>query len=204
MTGRGRWGQGTAVNDPVQARARLIEATKRCLVARGTTRLNVEDVAKEASVARSTVYRYFRTREELLLGVIIDRIDRSIEVNIRALRHPNDAGRSMIDLIVRSIALVKGDPINEALFADESKWLVTSLELSSEPVVDAFYVHLGPLLERWRDTGSLRADLDLRETTRWLNTIALLLLGPPWDGRSDRAKRQFLERYVVRALVTNA
>ncbi|WP_083401734.1 TetR/AcrR family transcriptional regulator [Pseudofrankia sp. EUN1h] len=199
--GRVRWGSETALVDDDEARRRLVAAAGRCLVARGTTRLTVDDVAREAAVARSTVYRYFRSRDELVLGVILSRVDAGMRRVLGMLEHPDDAARSVVDLIMHSVGLVAGDPLNEAMFATDSRWLVTSLELRSEAVVDAFHQHLGPLLARWRAEGQLRGDLDLRETSRWMNTVALLLLGPPWTQRPDRAKREFVENYVVPGLL---
>lgn len=196
-----RWGAETALLDDDEARRRLVAATVRCLVAKGTARLTVEDVAREAGVARSTVYRYFSNRDELLLGVLVARIDASVARIVKSLRQPDDARKSIVDLIIRSIRLVDGDPVNEALFAVDSWSVVTSLELTSDPIVDTLHRHLEPSLSKWQADGQLHGDLNLREVTRWINTVGLLLLAQPWVDRSERAKRSFLDRFVVRALV---
>jgi AcrR family transcriptional regulator len=152
-------------------------------------------------VARSTVYRYFDTRDDLVLGVLLSRIDAAMERIVGSLRQPADAARSIADLILRSIDLVYGDEVNEAMFSADSRWLVISIELGAEPVVDQFHRHLGPLLKRWQADGQLHGDLDLRETTRWINAFSNLLLTPPWSDGSSRAKRAFIERYLLRALI---
>jgi TetR/AcrR family transcriptional regulator len=36
---------------------------------------------------------------------------------------------------------------------------------------------------------------------RYLNTVELLLLGPPWTQRPPEAKRTFVEEYVLPGLV---
>ena len=184
-----------------RARRRLVEATTRCLVRRGSARITVQDVAKEAAVARSTVYRYFANRDELLLGVLLAGIDTAIGDIVQSLPHPEDAAHSLVELIMRPHELVKDNELTDAMFSEESDWLVMSLEVRAEPVVETYHRHLGPLLDRWQADGQLHADLDLRETTRWINTVGLLLLGPPWVGRTDDAKRTFVNQYLVRALV---
>jgi TetR/AcrR family transcriptional regulator len=78
---------------------------------------------------------------------------------------------------------------------------VVALELESRPLSDSSYRHFGPLLERWQAEGQLHADLDLRDTVRWIGTVSLMLLTPLWRDRPDAAKREFLHRYLVRALV---
>lgn len=180
---------------------RLVAATTRCIETRRSLRMTVEDVAREAGVARSTVYRHFPTRDDLLLGVLVSRIEASVARQVASLRDPHDAARSIADLVLGSIHLVSGDPVNEVLFSPEGRWVVTALEFRSEPVVEAVHRHLGPLLERWQAEGKLRQDLDLRETTRWINAVSNLLLSPPLAERSTAAKRTFLEHYLLRALV---
>lgn len=163
------------------------------------------DLAAATEVTEVTdvgaAYRYFKTREDLILGVLLSRVDAGMELVVQALRHPDDAARSLPDLILACNALVRDNELNQALLSPDGRSMVTSAELSSEPIVDGIHRHIGPLLEQWQASGQLQDDLDLRETTRWINTVALMLLTPPWLERSTPAKRTFLDRYLVRALV---
>ncbi|MGF7238657.1 MAG: TetR/AcrR family transcriptional regulator [Frankia sp.] len=197
------WGSETALLDDDEARRRLVAATARCIVRRGSARLPIDDIAAEAGVSRSTVYRYFKTRDDLILGVLLSRIDLAMEHLVHSLPHPDDAALAIPDLILNSVDLIGGDEVNVALYSEDSRSLVTALEMTSEPIVDGIHRYVGPLLEGWQADGQLRSDLDIRETVRWLNTVALLLLAPPWSGRSRDAMRTFLERYLVRALVVS-
>jgi len=171
------------------------------MVRRGDAQFRMVEVADEAGVARSTVYRYFATRADLIQDLLVQRTEAALATVVQGLRHPGDAARSIPDLILAPVGLVEGNPLNEALFSTASRPFVTSLELSSEALVDAPMRHYGPLLERWQSEGQLHADLDLRDTVRWMNAVSLVLLAPPWRERSNAAKREFLERYLVRALV---
>ena len=196
-----RWGDERALLDDEEARRRLIEAAARCILRRGTANIRVAEVSDEAGVARSTLYRYFATRDELILALLVGRMDAALDRIVGALPHPHDAAASLVDLILEPIELVDGNPLNEALFSTESAGLITSLGLSSEAIIDVMTNHFRPLFEEWRAGGKLHDDLDVRETVRWLNSVALVLLAPPWRRRSNDAKRTFIEQYVVRALV---
>jgi AcrR family transcriptional regulator len=196
-----RWGDDRALLDDDEARRRLVAATVRCIVRRGSARVRMADVADEAGVARSTLYRYFATRDDLIVGVLLARMDAALAVIVGSLEHPDDARRSVPDLVLRPLGLVEGDPVNEALFSPDSRAFVSWLELGSEQFLDVGYRHYGPLLERWQADGQVHGDLDLRETHRWLNAVSLVLLAPPWRERDADAKRAFLDRYLVRALV---
>ena len=61
------------------------------------------EVADEAGVARSTVYRYFRTRDDLVLGLLLSRVDAALETVVRSLRDPDDAAKCLPDLILKPI-----------------------------------------------------------------------------------------------------
>lgn len=172
-----------------------------CIVRRGDTEIRMAEVADEAGVARSTVYRYYSSRNELLLDLVVIRLDAALARIVRSLRTPDDAARSLPRIILGPLELVGANPLNEALFATESAALLSALQTGPEPVVDIMFEHLGPLLTRWQDDGQLHGDLDPRNTVRWLISISLFLVAPEWRGRPARAKRKFIEQYLIRALL---
>jgi AcrR family transcriptional regulator len=198
------WGNDSALLDDDEARRRLVAATGRCLARRGTSRIRIEEVADEAGVSRSTVYRYFRNRNELILAVLLSRVDVAMAGVVAALPRPQDASASICDVFLGCTDLINGDAINESLFTSGSRSLAESLELTAQPIVDAVYRHLEPLLLRWRDEGQLCADLDLRETVRWMIAAGVVVMSPPWSQWPSMRKREFVERYVVRALIAPA
>jgi AcrR family transcriptional regulator len=196
-----RWGTASALLDDAEALRRLVAAAVRCIVLRGTGRISMDDVADEAGVSRATVYRYYRTREDLILGVMLSRLDAAMDLVVSSLEEPDNAARSIPELVLVSIGLVYGDTVNEALFSPDSRTLVTTVEMVADPIADGVYRHIAPLLRQWQVDGQLPADLDLRMTARWLNVVSVMLMTPPWLEMPVAEKRAFLDRYVVRALL---
>ncbi|BBX10779.1 TetR/AcrR family transcriptional regulator [Mycolicibacterium aichiense] len=186
-----------------EARHRLLEAASRCIVRRGNTQIRMAEVAAEAGVVRSTVYRYFPSRDDLLLGLLLTRIDAALAAHVASLPQPDDASASIQELMLVPVQSVVGDALNEALMSGESTAVATALEIGSEQIVDVVLRHYGPLFERWQADGSLHPELDPRETARWLHTASLFLLAPVWRHRPVEAKRLFVEQYLLRALVPN-
>jgi AcrR family transcriptional regulator len=199
-SGRG-WGDDVALLDETEARRRLLSAAERCIVRRGSAHIRMGEVATEAAVARSTLYRYFPTRAELIVGLFLDRIDAAMEAVVAGLPQPGRAAASLPDLVLRPLAFIEGNPLNEALFSAESRALVASWQLGSEALFQAVYRHFGPLLSGWQAAGQLHDDLDLGEVVRWIETLQLSLLGEPWRDRSVAEQRQLLVRFLVRAVV---
>lgn len=182
-------------------RQRILDAAVRCIERRGNTQIRMAAVADDAGVVRSTVYRYFPTRDDLLLALVLRRIDAALARLVRSLRQPADPRRCLPRMVLTPVASVDGDPLNEALFASESTALSAALELGSERIVDVVVEHYRPLFAEWQAAGSMYPDVEHREAARWIHTAALLLLSAAWRGRSDTAKRRFVDQFVVRALV---
>jgi TetR/AcrR family transcriptional regulator len=196
-----RWGGDRAILDDEEARQRILDAAGRCIVRRGNTQFRMGEVADEAGVSRSTVYRYFSGRDDVLLGLILTRVDNALGDLVCSLPAPDDPVRSVPEMVLARVESVAGNPLNEALFAAESTALATALEKGSEPIVELLLRHYEPLLNRWKLAGRLYDDLDPRSIVQWLHTTTLFLLAPSWRHRPVADKREFVEQFVVRALV---
>jgi AcrR family transcriptional regulator len=196
-----RWGADRAILDDEEARERILDAAGRCIVRRGNTQFRMGEVADEAEVSRSTVYRYFPGRDDVLLGLILMRVDNALGELVRSLPAPDDPIRSVPEMVLARVESVDGNPLNEALFAAESTAVATALEKGSESIVELLLRHYEPLLSRWKLAGRLYADLDFGSIVQWLHTTTLFLLAPSWRYRPAADKRQFVEQFVVRALV---
>jgi AcrR family transcriptional regulator len=195
------WGDDRAILDDEEARRRLLDAAGRCIVRRGNAQIRMAEVADEAGVSRSTVYRYFPNRDEVLLGLVLARVDAALGAVVRSLPYPDDPVRSLPQMVLDRVESVAGNPLNEALFATESTAVPTALEIGSEPIVEVQLRHYGPLLQRWQEAGTVHADLDPRSIVQWLSATTLFLLAPSWRHRPTADKREFVEQFLVRALV---
>jgi len=66
----------------------LLEAAGRCFLLHGYRRTSVDDVAREAGVAKGTVYLYFRSKEEIFRAVSAAIIGKYLEDAKRAAASP--------------------------------------------------------------------------------------------------------------------
>src|SRR5437588_11190753 len=107
-----RWGDDRAILDDEEARRRILEAAGRCTVRRGNTQSRVGEVADEAGVSRSTVYRYFPGRDDVLLGLPLMRIDNALGELLRALPAPDDPVRSVPEMVLARVESVEGNALN--------------------------------------------------------------------------------------------
>ena len=78
------WAERAAERSPVVQRSRvrsveqartIVDAAQRLIAAKGT-RFTIQELAKEAGVALQTFYRYFGGKDQLILAVIEDMVER--------------------------------------------------------------------------------------------------------------------------------
>jgi AcrR family transcriptional regulator len=66
---RTRGWQGDLPSDEAEARARILDAAKRCVDRYGPVKTTLADVAAEVGVTRQTVYRHFSSVSDMLMAV---------------------------------------------------------------------------------------------------------------------------------------
>lgn len=199
---RRRWGGQRALFDDAEAARLLLGAVERCIVRRGSARVPMAEVAEEAGVTRSTLYRYFPTRKELVTALLLARAEALVEAAVAAMPDPEDAAASLPVFILHPVETVVGTPLTDALFSPESEGLATSVEFESDALFEVALRRFGPPLARWQAQGQVHADLDIPRTVRWLIAQAVLLLSPPWRTLPPTERKVIVERYVIRGLLT--
>ncbi len=157
------------------------------------------EVAELANVTRSTLYRYYPTREALVLAVILARYDDVYDQVVQGLSDPLDPRSSLVELILVPLSMLEAHPLNLALLQPARG--AGDHALRSEALVEAAARHIGPLLESWQHAGRVHDDLDPLEAVRWLHTVSLTLVSPEWRDAPMSEKRRFVEQYLVRAFV---
>ena len=113
-----RWG-AAAPNDPDTARDRLLDAAEACFERSGVSKTTVEDIAKQASVSRATVYRYFAGRDAVVSGVILRSTERYLErVRGRVETQP-DLGSAILEFVEVTIRAAHRDETIALLFTSD-------------------------------------------------------------------------------------
>ena len=148
--------------------AALLDATRELLAEGGVHRLTVEGVATRAGVAKTTIYRRWRSKDELALAVLIDMVEQIVSVP--------DVGDTRAELV----AFVDGAVriLGSTLMGRVMQGLVS--DLAADPalaqafrgrVVAARVAEVRRLVERGIERGELRPDADLE-------LVHELLFGP--------------------------
>lgn len=133
----------------------MLEATLRLLAEHGYARVTIEGVAAEAGVAKTTIYRRFSDKADLVAAAV---------AMVRGLDEPPDTGDARADVVAlvrRFHALMTGPArtVLASLLAEE-RHAPELLARFRERLIAPSREQGRALLERAKERGEIRADAD--------------------------------------------
>jgi AcrR family transcriptional regulator len=177
------------------ARARLLEATCRCIEREGFGGASMAAIAAEAGVSRQTVYRYFSGPGELAKRAIFataEALQEKIANQVALLADPADV---IVEALVLGLREIRSHGVLRAIW-DRDSPDGTVAEIFTHPSGIAWVRHANSRaieLAGWdEDFANTAMEFVLRVG------LSLLISAPP--ERSDEELRAFLYRHLVPGL----
>ena len=138
--------------DAERNRQRILEAAAEVFNERGLD-VSLDEIARHAGVGVGTVYRRFRTKEELVEALFMDRLGQVATIAEQALAAP-DPWSGLVSFMERMAEVMAGDlGLQQILmFATYGRDLVAVAREHNAPLVER-------LVERAQAAGQLRNDL---------------------------------------------
>ena len=161
--------------------AAILEATRQLLAESGVQGLTMEGVAVRAGVAKTTVYRRWRSKDELALAVLIDMVE-----NVVATPDLGDTRKELISFVNAAVKIL-GSTLMGRVMQGLVSDLATDPKLAlafRQRVVAMRLAEVRRLIERGIERGDLRADTNIELTHELLFGpvyYRLLLSGSPLD-----------------------
>jgi len=164
----------------LDARERIMAAAVRCAAKKGVQRFSLEDVATEAAVSRTTIYRQFPGgRPQLVQESATWEVARFW---MRLADSVADAA-TLEDRLVGGLKMgsdmMRRSPIMSNLNATEIEELAIALRPSEALVHEVIRSYLRDLLAEEQIAGKVRPDLDVSEAADYLARMLLSVLGAP-------------------------
>ncbi len=148
--------------------AKILAATREILAEGGVRSLTVEGVAARAGVAKTTIYRRYRHRDDLALAVLIDMVR-----TVTAVADVADVRAELVHVLRATL-----DVLRTTLMGRVMQGLVSELAVDArlseafrDQVVALRVAEVGRVLARGAERGELRPDLDV-------GLVHELLFGP--------------------------
>jgi AcrR family transcriptional regulator len=171
----------TSATRSERVEAAILAATRELLAQGGVRELTVEGVAARSGVAKTTIYRRWRSKDELALAVLIDMVQTVAPVAARG------DTRAELVALVQGAVRVLGKTLMGSIMQGLVPELATGSELAlsfRDRVIGLRRAEVERVVLRGIERGELRADIDIGLTHELLFGAVyyrLLLSGAPMD-----------------------
>lgn len=159
----------------------ILDAAHRCFVRRGVDHTSVPEIAREASVSRSTVYRLLGATEEMAWTLFTRDLDRALAALPPATADARGP-QSIVDIARTVLHLANDHPVTSKVREDEP-YVLGALLSQLEALLVASRAALVPVLTDGMAAGDLRpGDADaLADALSRLVVIGFLVPPPDID-----------------------
>jgi AcrR family transcriptional regulator len=177
--------------------ARILDAAFACISDVGLSRTSVEDVAGAARVSRQTVYRYFPSKDALILALVVREEEKFLDGVRAAFASEADLEQACRDGILFCLRFARDHPLLDRLLTTDPGTLLPYLTTRAEPVIararDAMAGLIGT--RAW-----VRAGLLDQAAETVVRVVISYALTPP--SRPDEDVARDLARIITLALLT--
>lgn len=145
----------------------------QCYKREGIIKTTVEHVAREARVSRTTVYRYFANRDEILTALVA-RESLAMFAKMRAvLDGIDDFADYIVEAVVFCLQEAPTMPLYHLAFGREGAAMTSRLMFTSEELFEMVGEFVRPNYERALREGQIPEDMELLWIVDWAVRIAL-------------------------------
>lgn len=116
-------------------RDRILEAAFECASRFGLGRTTMADVAREARLSRQSVYRYFPSRHDLILALVLREEQTMIGIVRRAMAPHPDLRPAMAAAFAATLRAMRAHPLLDKVLAAEPHELLPYLTTEANPVL---------------------------------------------------------------------
>ena len=168
-------------------RKRIISAAKECFDRYGEKRVSLEDVSKHAGVHRQTIYRLFKSRDELRDAVVFQCME---DVASTAQRTLAQCGTLKEAIVQGTLATVEQALADKSLMdLIRSDWAFAYDLLESNTHASKYFDGCWkPIFIRAQQSGEITADWKYADFSQWLRGGQFVLLLRDQLTRNKRIK----------------
>jgi TetR/AcrR family transcriptional regulator len=185
--------------------AKIVDAARRCYLADGISKTGMREIASAAGIARSTLYRYFPGRDEVLVATIRQEMtvfNEAIQQRLVPYDQPADV---IVEGLVIAIRELPRQPLLRAVFVSDEDARARRTIWSSQLVIDFGEELMEGVLRPAQEAGMLQDKVRPEVLLEWIYRVLLSFLTLPSNwARNDQQLRATLHALLVPVLLLPA
>lgn len=180
----------------------IVDAAERCFADHGVAKTSMSQVAAEADISRTTLYRRFAEIEDVLQAVFLREFDRFEHRLTRRLVSLDDPADRLVEIVVSTAENV---PMNAGLArlveGQRTRAEARALAVGRAALSERIESMIGGPLDELAAAGRLSTRLTRPEMIEWIRRVVLSLsVSPQPKQRSARERRRHVAGFVLPAL----
>ncbi len=182
-------------------RHRLVDAAEAIVRDEGVGALRLDAVADTVGLHRSSLYRYFNSKEELITAVVVQATLRVGRKVIDQLGDDATPEQFLVDGLAIALAEMSDDPVHTSVMAPSaSEWRA---RIAGSALTEGIRPLVEPLFDAAAQEGVLRDGVTPDRALGWLQIVASGLAASPNIVPDRTELRDLLEVTLVPSLFTD-
>lgn len=180
-------------------RALILDAAPKVLRRTGLAGFGLIEVAKEAGLARQTIYNHFAGRDDLLAELLVQEMLERHSPMQAELGSREPSVENFLAIIMAELDAGKKYALYDDMLSPSSAPRIVELVFASEPVARAREGAWLPILQRYDEVGLLRPGLDHHEVVHWLTwqTFWILTHAASLCDDTPSAREHMIRTYLI-------
>ena len=160
---------------------RILDAAAELVLRWGYKKTTIDDIARQAGVAKGTIYLHWKTREDLFMA-LLTREDLKLAEDMKQRIASDPEGATLRGFVKQTTTALIKNPLMKALFLNDTDMLgeIANREYSSATYpqrIENYKIYL----EFLRSHGLVSTDIGIREQTYIFSAVWIgFLLVDPW------------------------
>lgn len=160
--GKGQADVGKETSKQQARKQRILDAAAELLQKWGYRKTTIDDIAKQARVAKGTIYLHWKTREDLFMA-LIEREQLSLFAKSEQSMQEDPEGMTLPGMIKHSMLATLKNPLVKALALQDTEFLGELITRRYSVATYQAQMHsYMEILDFLRNHGLIRNDIDLR------------------------------------------
>lgn len=185
--------------DPVK---RILAAAKQCYLRNGLNETGMREIAVQAGVARSTLYRYFPTRNDVLIATIKEDMLDANDLIHKKVDHFNDPADLIVEGLLLALQEIPKRPLLNAVFVSDKDAKQRRAVWGSDSFIGFGEELMAHVVQPAIESGLLQDKVKPEILIEWVYRILLSFLTLPSNAiKDDKTLRITLHALLIPVLL---